>query len=198
MNLLSSSKKGDKAGGRLWRQLAVLCLAWALSSCTAIRPVPVVAFTDHRHAMLYAELTYNYPGDSKFSPRMITVPAGFVTDHASIPPSLKRYFESGGMAYQYPAIVHDWLYWEQSTSREEADRIFDAAMLDCGVGDLKRRAIYSGVRAGGRKAWDKNRKEKEMGLLKVIPEEHRDPSRWREKISWPEFRLRLSGPSDSP
>lgn len=194
MNLPFSLKRSADAARFLARGVGGLVTGFLLAHCATIRPVPVVAFTDHRQAMLYADLTYDYAEDAGSSGKTVVVPAGFVTDHASIPASLKQYFESGGKAYQYPAIVHDWLYWEQSTTREEADRIFNAAMEDCGVGDLKRRAIYAGVRAGGQNAWDQNRREKVMGLIKIIPEEHRNPALWPENVSWPQLRHELSRP----
>jgi hypothetical protein len=167
------------------RSLAALCLALVLSHCASqMRPVPVVAFTDHRHAMLFSEMVY----EEAETGQKIVVPEGFVTDHASIPPSIKHYFEIGGQAYQYPAILHDWLYWSQTTTRAEADAIFNSAMKDCGVGDVKRRAILAGVRAGGGKAWEKNRKEREAGLIKVIPAAYRDPQTWPKNVSWPKYR----------
>lgn len=165
-----------------------LLAAWLLTHCASITPVPTVAFTDHRHAMLHADLEYVDAATGQ----KILVPAGFVTDHASIPPSLRPYFESGGQAYQYPAIVHDWLYWSQTTTRAEADRIFAAAMADCGVGEVKRKAIYAGVRAGGESAWKKNQKEREQGLPKVIPATHRDPRTWPAQVTWPQLRQQLS------
>lgn len=158
-----------------------------LAHCSSIRPIATVAFTDHRHAMLFEDLIY----EEADTDTRIVVPAGFVTDHASIPGSVKRYFESGGMAYQYPAIVHDWLYWSQTTTRKEADRVFDAAMKDCGVGDMKRRTISAAVRAGGSAAWEQNRQEREQGLIKVIPEAHRSPKVWPENVTWPQYRRRL-------
>ncbi|MBB5039055.1 DUF1353 domain-containing protein [Prosthecobacter dejongeii] len=171
----------------LARATQALFATWLLTHCASITPAPTVAFTDHRHAMLHADLEYV----DVVTGQKILVPAGFVTDHASIPPSLRRYFEAGGQAYQYPAIIHDWLYWSQITNRAEADRIFAAAMEDCGVGEVKRKAIHAGVRAGGESAWKKNQKEREQGLFKVIPASYRDPRTWPANITWPQFRQHL-------
>lgn len=169
----------------IFRSLAALFLALILSQCASLKsPVPLVAFTDHRHAMLFSEMVF----EVEKTGQVIVVPAGFVTDHASIPSSVKHYFEMGGQAYQYPAILHDWLYWSQTTTRAEADALFDAAMRDCGVGDVKRRAIVAGVRAGGGRAWEKNRQERMAGLVKVIPVKYRDPKTWPKNVSWPQYR----------
>ena len=166
--------------------LAVLVTA-LLTHCSSITPVPTVSFTDHQHAMLFDDLEYevNTTGEK------IIVPAGFVTDYASIPLSVRQYFEVGGQAYQYPAIVHDWLYWSQTTTREEADRIFDEAMKDSGVGSVKRSTIWAAVRAGGDSAWESNRKEREQGLPKIIPEPYRSPKVWPKNVSWPSYRQQL-------
>src|SRR5262245_14300413 len=49
----------------------------------------------------------------------VTVPAGFITDLASIPPIFFSILRPDGL-YTYPAIVHDFLYWTQTTSRRTA------------------------------------------------------------------------------
>lgn len=179
-----------------FRNLLIALTAGILTHCASITPVPTVAFTDHRHSMLFSDLEYEIPGSGE----KIIVPAGFVTDYASIPLSARQYFEAGGQAYQYPAIVHDWLYWSQTKSREEADRIFDEAMKDCEVGDVKRNTIWAAVRAGGGSAWENNQRERERGLLKVIPEAHRNPRTWPQNVSWPEYRQKLfeQGVRDGP
>ncbi len=63
---------------------------------------------------------------------IITVPAGFVTDLASIPPPANVVFSKTGR-YSSAGIVHDYLYWVQpcgddERSREIADRIIKEAL----------------------------------------------------------------------
>lgn len=173
--------------GLFFRLPAAVLLTWWACQCASITPAPTVSFTDHRHVMVFNELEY----EDEISGTKIVVPAGFVSDLASIPPSLRSYFEQGGQSYQYPAIIHDWLYWSQTTTREEADRIFDSAMKDCGVGSVKRQALWAGVRAGGEAAWNANRQDREKGLVKVIPEAHRNPRTWPRNVSWPAYRQQL-------
>jgi hypothetical protein len=80
--------------------------------------------------------------------RHITVPAGFVTDFASIPRGLWNIFPPTGK-YGHAAVVHDYLYRQTTLSRNECDKIFLEAMEDLQVGWFTRRLIYRAVRLFG-------------------------------------------------
>lgn len=143
----------------------------------------LVPFADHQWWTLKSPLTWrSAPGD--FSREyLVAVPEGFVTDLASIPeylwPVLKRAGRHGTAA-----IYHDWLYWEQSLTRLEADQIFDKTMHQLSVDSFSRRLIWAGVRVFGGAAWIDNWREKKQGakrVLRVIPN---DPT-----ITWEEWRL---------
>jgi hypothetical protein len=103
----------------------------------------------------------------------VTVPHGFCTDLASIPQA----FWSSGLTptgrYAYAAIVHDFLYWTQTTTQLVADDILFAAMKDSQVNLPTRYIIYEPLRAGfGKSAWNGNAKAKAAGakrFLKVLP-----------------------------
>jgi hypothetical protein len=97
----------------------------------------------------------------------ITVPAGFVTDLASIPRPVWNLYPPDG-PWAQAAVIHDFLYQTQGTgdwhgrhgvtraspySREEADGILRQAMEDIGVGSFQRTVIWSAVRAGGSGGW---------------------------------------------
>jgi hypothetical protein len=82
----------------------------------------------------------------------ITVPAGFITDLASIPRAFHSLIPVNGK-HSPAAILHDYLYCTQDRTRAEADAIFLEAMKACGVGWLRRQAMWSAVRAGGWLAW---------------------------------------------
>lgn len=84
-------------------------------------------------------------------PHVVTVPAGFVTDLASIPRVFRWLFTGHGKS-RYPSVVHDYLY-EIRHDRGEADRIFREALEVAGAGWLKRNVMYAAVRAGGWKAY---------------------------------------------
>lgn len=102
----------------------------------------------------------------------LTVPVGFVTDFASIPRIFWSVLPPDGK-YTHPAIVHDYLYWTQTGSREDADEILKIMMEDFTVGAATVTAIYAAVRTFGGSAWNNNTKLKgdgERRTLKVFPE----------------------------
>ena len=91
----------------------------------------------------------------------ITVPAGFITDFASVPRLFWRLFPPWGK-YGKAAVLHDYLYHKQRRSRREADAIFLEAMGVLGVPWLSREMMYAAVRAFGWAAWRSNRRKKEQ------------------------------------
>jgi hypothetical protein len=93
-----------------------------------------------------------------------------VTDFASIPRPLWSLLSPHGR-YSKAAIVHDYLYWAQDCTREQANNILPIAMKESGVSSAQQMEIYAGVRAGGSSAWESNRKERASGLPRIIPAE---------------------------
>jgi hypothetical protein len=80
---------------------------------------------------------------------VIIVPAGTYTDFASIPRGLRWLIPRVG-DHGKAAVVHDYLCDQYNVgigTRRRADRIFLEAMVELGVGRLKRRIMYSAVRA---------------------------------------------------
>lgn len=100
----------------------------------------------------------SYHVGSEDSPEVITVPAGFETDFASIPWGMWNLFPPLG-PWARPAIVHDALYeWGGVTpaktyTRAEADAIFREALEVVGVPAWRREVMYRAVRLGGRSGW---------------------------------------------
>lgn len=98
----------------------------------------------------------------------ITVPAGFVTDLASIPRWAWIILPPDG-PWVKAAIIHDYLYatagtgrWKRhppsitrakAYERHEADAIMREAMENRGIGPIRRTIIYLAVRFGGGAAW---------------------------------------------
>ena len=80
----------------------------------------------------------------------IEIPAGFITDGASVPRIFWNVLSPFG-DYFGAAIVHDFLYTPGNRwfDRATVDRIFLAAMEDAGVPFIRRRVIYRAVRLGG-------------------------------------------------
>lgn len=83
---------------------------------------------------------------------VFVVPRGFVTDLASIPRLLYAVIPVNGR-HRAAAILHDWLYETQRTTRAVADALFLEAMADSGVRWSQRWVMWAGVRVGGWVPW---------------------------------------------
>lgn len=82
----------------------------------------------------------------------ITVPAGTKTDFASVPKLLRWFIPKYGK-YNKATVLHDWLCDEAAAgrfNRADADGIFRRSMRELGVGYLRRRLMWVGVRWGGK------------------------------------------------
>ena len=149
-----------------------------------IDPVDFRPFVDGRHWIVRQPLTYRI-GISNAS---MTVPVGFVTDFASIPQALQSIIRQNGL-YILPAVVHDYLYWKQTCTREQADQIFMLAMIENKVADVHRFPIHAAVRAAGSFAWDDNAKERAANLVRILP---KDRMTITAATLWPDYRLKLA------
>ena len=89
-----------------------------------------------------------YDVGEKGSSLRLTVPAGTLTDLASIPRAFAWLFAPDG-PYAAAAVVHDRLYREGLVSRRMADLILFEAMGVLGIPLWQRLAIYAAVRIGG-------------------------------------------------
>jgi Protein of unknown function (DUF1353) len=112
----------------------------------------------------------------------VKAPKGFVTDFASIPRIFWSILRPDGN-YAYAAVLHDWLYWQQNTSREIADEIFDIAMADFDIDAATRRTIYNAVRIGGGPPWGENSRLKAQGEKRVLKRFPQDPT-----TSWEQWK----------
>lgn len=89
----------------------------------------------------------------------VVVPEGFETDFASIPEFAGLFgFDDDDQAA--PAVLHDWLYKTQLYPRKQADLEFLLGLKETGCGFVRRRVIYSMVRAFGWAAWKQNQRLK--------------------------------------
>ena len=106
---------------------------------------------------------FDYAVGTEDSGIVIGVPAGFVTDFASIPQVLWNILPPVGK-YGKAAVIHDYLYCSGGRvitvpqagralklyySREQCDDIFREAMEVLGVGRIKRNLMWLAVRAFG-------------------------------------------------
>ena len=134
-----------------------------MSSFTS--PLIVTPMADGRRWILFRKFRYHIGG--KFTRRIISVPAGFKTDFASIPKPLLPLLPFWAK-YSKAAPIHDLLYRTQKImgkpiTREQADKIFLEAMLvnfRCHKsGKLVAYLEYWAVRLFAQKAWQINVRE---------------------------------------
>ena len=95
---------------------------------------------------------FEYHVGSFPSEEVIRVPAGFVTDLASVPRFLWSILPPHGR-YAKAAIVHDYLYDYAIGTRKRADDIFLEGMKVLGVPKWRRYVMYWAVRMFGKGAY---------------------------------------------
>lgn len=122
------------------------------------------------------------PNPGQESHKAVTVPKGFVTDFASIPRAFWSALPTDG-PYYYSSVIHDYLYWEQTVTREEADLILLYSMQDFHIGQVTIDAVYYGVKAGGGSAWSENARLKGAGEKRVLKDFPSDPT-----IQWVDWK----------
>ncbi len=89
----------------------------------------------------------------------VNVPAGFVTDFASIPRIFWNRLPHDG-PWAPASVVHDYLYTTRTCSRFLADAIFRDGMAALGVSKLQRLVIFYAVRFFGWTHWRNRRSAK--------------------------------------
>ncbi|HEL4106446.1 TPA: DUF1353 domain-containing protein [Stenotrophomonas maltophilia] len=172
-------------------RLALLPTVLGLSACSHWIGMPTVAppaattteFADGRFWLQEKDMNYRI-GDTQ---EVITVPSGFVHDGASIPRILHIAIPKTGW-YGRAAIIHDYLYWSQLCTREQADNLMLIAMKESTVSTIDRIAIHMAVRKGGEGAWEENARLKATGMPRLIPSAYRDLPL---NITWPVYQQRL-------
>lgn len=139
--------------------------AQAIQPKLATNPTRLQLFQgDGTNFMLVNPLYY----EIKRTGKTITVPAGFVTDFASVP-WYARWFISVLGKHSIPAIVHDYLYWEQRCTRTQSDEILREAMEEYSSSWRDQAIVYYAVKYGAQRAWDDNTADRKKGYLKVLP-----------------------------
>jgi hypothetical protein len=167
---------------RLALLLGLLLPRWATAQ-QAIVPVPLTPFGDGEDSVLTQNLQYRVL-QTTF---VIVVPAGFVTDFASTPRALWSVIPPSGR-YQLAAVVHDFLYWDQGCTREEADAIFRVAMAESNVKPFERDLMWQAVRRFGGSPWKENATAKQAGKLRIIPAAHMNIP---PLVTWPDYQSQL-------
>jgi hypothetical protein len=80
---------------------------------------------------------------------VLAVPAGFVTDLASVPRVLPLAHALFGDRARRAAALHDYLYTVCRMPRDRCDALFHEAMLSSGIDRFSAFAMWAGVRIGG-------------------------------------------------
>jgi len=99
----------------------------------------VVRVVDAVRWQLDEPLTYRGNTDT------FTVPAGFVTDFASVPRVVTWLLPRYG-AYTKAAILHDFLWRQDDVTKNDADGLFRRAMRELGVSIPRRWMMWAAVR----------------------------------------------------
>lgn len=81
------------------------------------------------------------------------VPAGYVTDLASIPQQFQQRAPQDSLAAA-PGALHDYLYTSHAMPRAEADRLFRQGLREAGLPLGQRLAMWGAVRLFGQPAYD--------------------------------------------
>lgn len=89
--------------------------------------------------------------------QVITVPAGFETDMASIPHLIQPFIQKDEGGILEAAVIHDYLYSKEGpkVTRKQADQVFLEAMTIGKVGPVKRGMAFNAVRWFGGRSWKK-------------------------------------------
>ena len=137
--------------------------------------------------LLLEDFTFKFYHKSTRKSYKITVPAGFITDLASVPTVATLIFDHPGR-YASAGIIHDYLYWIQPCERKFADRIFRYALKAYGVPKIDRITMWRALDSGGDKAWKDNQKDRKNGNTRFIPEVFR--SHVSPNLKWDDFRIK--------
>lgn len=106
-------------------------------------PLQVELMEGEKTWKLVSDFVYN---DEKFG--LIAVPEGFETDFASVP-RIPIIFDLVGSMGQAAATLHDYLYTYGKISRADCDHIFWEALRTTGIGPVRARIMWLGVRLFG-------------------------------------------------
>jgi hypothetical protein len=144
---------------------------------------PVLPSGNNRAFILLEPMVYKI-GSTKHK---IVIPAGFVTDYASIPKRLWSIYSPHDQ-YSRAAVVHDYLYWSQLCTRIQADNLLMIAMKESNVSEVTRNNVYAGVTSFGKSSWESNRQQRMKKMPRVVPVQLQDfPPNW----TWEMYREEL-------
>jgi hypothetical protein len=137
-----------------------------------VRKLPRDGSADGRGTWkLLAPLIYN----SDLLGRLVIVPAGFVTDFASVPRLPVAYLLTANCGHE-AAVLHDFAYTAHDMTRAQADDLFAEALAVGGEPGWRRGLMWAGVRVGGWWAWDAPGQSQPPAVAAKIEAVHPDAS----------------------
>jgi hypothetical protein len=146
-------------------KIIVTLFTMFLVGCQSPPPPIIQPFADNKAFMLVRDMVYRIFDSNE----AVVVPMGFVTDFASAPQALWSLGVSPHGRYSRAAVIHDYLYWSQVCTKEQADNIMLLAMIESDVSKSERFLMYKGVDFGGNPSWNENKADKAKGLPRVVP-----------------------------
>jgi hypothetical protein len=154
--------------------------AWSKTEKRPFNPLFLSRFADPIYFLTQPIIWRPDPGQEDAQP--VTVPTGFVTDFASIPRAFWSLLKPDGN-YAWAAVVHDYLYWTQTTSKDVADKTLLYAMEDFGIATISKQSIYQAVHLLGQGAWNENANLKVKGEKRILKRYPTDP-----RTTWDDWR----------
>jgi hypothetical protein len=151
---------------------------------------PAVRFFGEGRSVLLLEplvVKFRETGDS------LVVPAGSISDFASIPGKLQSMVNKLG-PYNLPAVVHDYLYSTQLCTRRQTDDIFFRMLRDVGTSGRTHRFIFIAVRNFGGGYWEKSARLRAEGVIEVAPEGAREPGTYETHAQYQSYLQTLGVP----
>jgi hypothetical protein len=101
----------------------------------------------------------------------ITVPAGFITELGSVPKA-QRWWNGRTDLSMAPAVLHDYLYWYQPCTQDEADAVMVHAMVTAGASPAAAATVYRAISSSGAAAFRKNSERRRGGELRTVTPAH--------------------------
>ena len=120
--------------------------------------IPII-YRTHKEDARGNVLTTPFPYRVPFGGRNFLIPRGFESDGASVPRIFWRIVFPNTDSHAVTAgICHDFIYRTQPKdwTRQEADTLFLALLIEFGVTPTSAMLAYRGVRIGGWLPWQSN------------------------------------------
>lgn len=121
------------------------------------------------------QLTAPLMYESDLLGRTVTVPAGFVTDFASVPRIPVAWLLAGDCGHE-AAVVHDWLYTSHEVDRATADAVLQEALAASGQPAWRSWLMWAGVRVGGARPYEADGQKQYPHVEAVIEQSHPEAS----------------------